>query len=85
VTPRPASRWRSRRLRTLGRYARPYTRRAIVTAVTLLVATLAAIALPLISKEVIDNGIRTGDYIRVVLWVAVFLLVVVIGWIATAV
>ena len=84
MTPRPASRWRSRRLRTLGRYARPYTRRAIVTAVTLLVATLAAIALPLISKEVIDNGIRTGDYNRVVLWVAVFLLVVVIGWIATA-
>jgi len=75
---------RFRRGRTLGRFARPYTRRAIVAAFTLLVATGASVAGPLAAKEVIDRGIRTGDYSRVVLWVAVFLVIVVAGWIATA-
>ncbi|HXD69485.1 MAG TPA: ABC transporter ATP-binding protein [Gaiellales bacterium] len=75
---------RFRRGRTLGRFARPYTRRAIVAAFTLLVATGASVAGPLAAKEVIDRGIRTGDYRRVVLWVAVFLVIVVAGWIATA-
>ena len=75
---------RFRRGRTLGRFARPYTRRAIVAAFTLIVATAAAVAGPLAAKEVIDRGIRTGDYNRVVLWVAVFLVIVVAGWIATA-
>jgi ATP-binding cassette subfamily B protein len=75
---------RFRRGRTLGRFARPYTRRAVVAAVTLLVATGASVAGPLAAKEVIDRGIRTGDYNRVVLWVAVFLVIVVAGWIATA-
>jgi len=74
---------RFRRGRTLGRFARPYTRRAIVAAFTLIVATAAAVAGPLAAKEVIDRGIRTGDYNRVVLWVAVFLVVVMAGWIAT--
>jgi len=75
---------RFRRGRTLGRFARPYTRRAIVAAFTLLVATGASVAGPLAAKEVIDRGIRTGDYNRVVLWVAVFLVIVVAGWTATA-
>ena len=75
---------RFRRGRTLGRFARPYTRRAIVAALTLLVATGASVAGPLAAKEVIDRGIRTGDYNRVVLWVAVFLVIVMAGWIATA-
>jgi len=75
---------RFRRGRTLGRFARPYTRRAVVAAVTLLVATGASVAGPLAAKEVIDRGIRTGDYNRVVLWVAVFLVIVMAGWIATA-
>jgi len=75
---------RFRRGRTLGRFARPYTRRAIVAAFTLLVATGASVAGPLAAKEVIDRGIRTGDYDRVLLWVAVFLIIVVAGWIATA-
>jgi len=75
---------RFRRGRILGRFARPYTRRAIVAAFTLLVATGASVAGPLAAKELIDRGIRTGDYNRVVLWVAVFLVIVVAGWIATA-
>ncbi len=75
---------RFRRGRTLGRFARPYARRGIVAAFTLVVATGASVAGPVVAKQVIDSGIRTGDYSRVVLWVAVFLAVVVAGWAATA-
>ncbi len=75
---------RFRRGRTLARFARPYTRRAIVAAFTLALATGAAVAGPVVAKQVIDSGIRTGDYSRVVLWVAVFLAVVMLGWVATA-
>jgi ABC-type multidrug transport system fused ATPase/permease subunit len=84
VTAAQARPERFRRGRTLARFARPYTRRGIVAAFTLLVATGASVAGPVVAKQVIDSGIRTGDYSRVVLWVAVFLVVVVAGWIATA-
>jgi ABC-type multidrug transport system fused ATPase/permease subunit len=81
--PRPTRR-RFRRGRTLARFARPYTRRAIVAAFTLAAATGASVAGPVVAKQVIDSGIRPGDYDQVVLWVGVFLAVVVTGWIATA-
>jgi ATP-binding cassette subfamily B protein len=55
-----------------------------VAAFTLVSATCASVAGPVVAKQVIDSGIRTGDYSRVVLWVAVFLVVVVAGWMATA-
>jgi ABC-type multidrug transport system fused ATPase/permease subunit len=84
VTPPQPRRGRFRRGRTLARFARPYTRRAIVAAFTLAAATGASVAGPVVAKQVIDSGIRTGDYDQVVLWVAVFLAVVVTGWIATA-
>ena len=83
TAPQPR-RQRFRRGRTLARFARPYTRRGVVAAFTLIVATGASVAGPVIAKEVIDSGIRTGDYDKVVLWVAAFLAVVVAGWIATA-
>jgi ATP-binding cassette subfamily B protein len=75
---------RGSRLRTLVRFARPYRARTALTAVTLVLATVASVAGPVVSKQVIDSGIRTGDYSRVVLWVSVFLAVVAVGWIATA-
>jgi ABC-type multidrug transport system fused ATPase/permease subunit len=84
VTAAPGQPRRFRRGRTLARFARPYTRRGIVAAFTLIVATGASVAGPVVAKQVIDSGIRTGDYSRVVLWVAVFLAVVVAGWMATA-
>jgi ABC-type multidrug transport system fused ATPase/permease subunit len=84
VTAAPGKPRRFRRGRTLARFARPYTRRGIVAAFTLIVATGASVAGPVVAKQVIDSGIRTGDYSRVVLWVAVFLAVVVAGWMATA-
>jgi ABC-type multidrug transport system fused ATPase/permease subunit len=75
---------RFRRGRTLARFARPYTRRGIVAGFTMIVATGASVAGPVVAKQVIDSGIRPGDYSRVVEWVAVFLAVVVVGWMATA-
>jgi ABC-type multidrug transport system fused ATPase/permease subunit len=84
VTAAPGKPRRFRRGRTLARFARPYTRRGTVAAFTLIVATGASVAGPVVAKQVIDSGIRTGDYSRVVLWVAVFLAVVVAGWMATA-
>jgi len=84
VTAVPGRPQRFRRGRTLARFARPYTRRGIVAAFTLVVATGASVAGPVVAKQVIDSGIRTGDYNRVVLWVVVFLAVVVAGWTATA-
>jgi ABC-type multidrug transport system fused ATPase/permease subunit len=84
VTRPEGRRERFRRGRTLARFARPYTRRAVVAAFTLAAATGASVAGPVVAKQVIDSGIRTGDYNQVVMWVAVFLAVVVVGWIATA-
>jgi ATP-binding cassette subfamily B protein len=84
VTPSRRSPARFRRGRTLARFARPYTRRATLAGFTLAVATGASVAGPVVAKQVIDSGIRTGDYNRVVLWVVVFLAVVIAGWMATA-
>jgi ATP-binding cassette subfamily B protein len=75
---------RGGRLGTLYRFARPYRGRAILTAITLLLATGASVAGPLVAKQVIDSGISTGQYDKVVLWVGVFLVVVAVGWVATA-
>jgi ABC-type multidrug transport system fused ATPase/permease subunit len=85
VTATRADRRRgTRRVHTLGRFARPYRRRALVALFTLIVATTTSIAGPLVAKEVIDSGIRSGHYDIVVLWVGVFLAVVTIGWMASA-
>jgi ATP-binding cassette subfamily B protein len=72
------------RVRTIGRFARPYRGRALVALFTLIVATVTSVAGPVVAKEVIDSGIRSGHYDIVVLWVCVFLVVVVVGWMATA-
>ncbi len=72
------------RARTLWRFATPYRRRAALALVTLIVATVTTVAGPLAAKQVIDAGISPGRYDMVVLWVAVFLVVVIAGWAATA-
>jgi ABC-type multidrug transport system fused ATPase/permease subunit len=69
---------------TLWRFATPYRRRAALALLTLIVATVTSVAGPLVAKEVIDAGISKGRYDAVVLWVAVFVVVVICGWIATA-
>ncbi|HEY3766114.1 MAG TPA: ABC transporter ATP-binding protein [Gaiellales bacterium] len=72
------------RVRTLWRFVTPYRRRSILAAFTLIVATVTSVAGPVVAKEVIDAGISRGRYDIVVLWVAVFVVVVVAGWAATA-
>jgi len=73
-----------KRVRTIARFARPYRGRALLALFTLIVATAASVAGPVVAKQVIDSGIRTGRYDVVVEWVAVFLVVVAAGWAATA-
>ncbi len=73
-----------KRVRMIARFARPYRGRALFALFTLIVATATSVAGPLVAKEVIDSGIQPGDYSVVVEWVAVFLVVVVVGWAATA-
>jgi ABC-type multidrug transport system fused ATPase/permease subunit len=81
---RAERRRRDGRLRTLGRFASPYRRRALLALFTLIVATVTSVAGPLVAKEVIDSGIRSGRYDIVVLWVCVYLAVALAGWMATA-
>ncbi len=72
------------RARTLWRFVTPYRSRTILAAFTLVVATVTSVAGPVVAKEVIDAGISRGRYDIVVLWVAVFVVVVVASWAATA-
>jgi ABC-type multidrug transport system fused ATPase/permease subunit len=74
--------WRAtvRRVTELLRYIRPYRRRAVLAVVALLAATATTIAGPVVAKQVIDNGIRPGDKGQIEMWVAVFLMVAVAGW-----
>ncbi|HSS56058.1 MAG TPA: ABC transporter transmembrane domain-containing protein, partial [Gaiellales bacterium] len=77
-------RWGKGRVGTIARFARPYRRRALLALFTLIVATAASVSGPVVAKEVIDSGIRSGNYDIVVLWVCVFLVVALVGWMATA-
>jgi ABC-type multidrug transport system fused ATPase/permease subunit len=81
VSPRPQG---AGRMRTLGGLARPYGRRTFLAIVTLVLATATSVSGPLAAKEVIDDGISTGRYRGVVIWVGVFLAITVVGWAATA-
>ena len=72
------------RVRTIGRFARPYRGRAIVALFTLLVATATSVAGPVVAKQAIDAGIAPGTTTSSSLWVCVFLAVAVVGWMATA-
>jgi len=70
----------TRRMRGLLRYARPYWFRGSIALAALLVTTATAIAGPVIAKYAIDNGISKSDMGVVELWVGVYLVVAVVGW-----
>ena len=70
----------TRRMRGLLRYARPYWFRGSIALVALLITTATAIAGPVIAKYAIDNGIAKSDMQVVELWVGVYLVVAVAGW-----
>ena len=70
----------TRRMRGLLGYARPYWFRGSIALFALLMTTATAIAGPVIAKYAIDNGISKGDMGVVELWVGIYLVVAVIGW-----
>jgi ATP-binding cassette subfamily B protein len=70
----------TRRMRGLLRYAKPYWFRGSIALFALLVTTATAIAGPVIAKYAIDNGISKSDMGVVEVWVGVYLVVAVVGW-----
>jgi ABC-type multidrug transport system fused ATPase/permease subunit len=85
VRPRDWS-WRQsrRRLGQLARLVRPYKLRASLSLGLLLVATLTALAPPYLAKLAIDKGIAQGDLVVLGYIVAVFLVVGLANWAASA-
>ena len=70
----------TRRMAKLAGLTRPYAFRAVLSIVTLLGVTAATLAGPYLTKEAIDRGITPADRSALVLWVGLFLVVAVLGW-----
>lgn len=70
--------------RLLGRllaYLRPYLRRTTVAVVLMAISSLLSVAGPWIIGQAIDDGIRAGSLSQLRLWVAFFVVAVVLEWI----
>ncbi|MGI9659431.1 MAG: ABC transporter ATP-binding protein [Gaiellaceae bacterium] len=78
--------WRRtiRRTALLVRLTAPYKLRAALAVISLLAATAAALALPLLAKLAIDEGISKGDTGRLGTVVGLFVGAAALGWLATA-
>src|SRR5436190_2449464 len=76
--------WRRtvRRVRTLASLARPYKLRTSLAILTLLLATLTALAPPYLAKVAVDKGIRGDDLHLLTLVVVAFLVAGLANWIA---
>jgi ABC-type multidrug transport system fused ATPase/permease subunit len=76
--------WRRtvRRIRTLASLARPYKLRTSLAIVTLLLATVTALAPPYLAKLAVDKGIRGDDLQLLTLIVVAFLVTGLANWIA---
>ena len=92
MAPRHASRadvndwsWRRtiRRAALLVRLTAPYKGRAVLAVLSLLAATAAALALPLLAKLAIDEGISNGDPGRLGTIAGLFVGAAALGWLAT--
>ena len=78
--------WRRtrRRLATLARLAAPYKLRTTLAIVSLLLATLTALAPPYLAKVAIDRGIAQDNLMLLGVVVALFLVAGIANWAATA-
>ena len=78
--------WRRtrRRLATLARLAAPYKLRTTLAIVSLLLATLTALAPPYLAKVAIDRGIAQDNLTLLGVVVALFLVAGIANWAATA-
>jgi ABC-type multidrug transport system fused ATPase/permease subunit len=74
--------WRStrRRIATLARFAARYKLRMALSIVSLLAATVTALAPPFLSKYAIDDGIRKHDLTKLWWIVGAFLLAGLLNW-----
>jgi ATP-binding cassette, subfamily B, bacterial len=74
--------WRRtrRRLATLARLTRPYKLRTALSIVSLLAATVTALAPPFLSKYAVDEGIRRQDLAALWWIVAIFLVAGLLNW-----
>ena len=79
LTPPPVERHKLRRLLP---YFRPYKGRALATVVLMLVVTACGLAIPALAQFAIDHGITARDKGVLVLSVAVFVLIGLVGWLA---
>ena len=74
----------ARRVAQLVRYVSRHKLRSAVAIIALLGATATTIAGPVIAQQAIDRGIVPGDFGTVQFWVAIYLVVAVLGWAFTA-
>jgi ABC-type multidrug transport system fused ATPase/permease subunit len=74
--------WRStrRRIATLARFAARYKLRTALSIVSLLAATVTALAPPFLAKYAVDDGILHHDMTKLVLIVGAFLLAGLLNW-----
>src|ERR671937_60492 len=74
--------WRStrRRIATLARFAARYKLRTALSIVSLLVATVTALAPPFLAKYAVDDGIRKHDLVKLWWIVGAFLLAGLLNW-----
>jgi ABC-type multidrug transport system fused ATPase/permease subunit len=73
------------RVSQLVRYTARHKGRALIAIVALLGSTATTIAGPVVAKQAIDRGITPGDFGAIELWVAVFVVVAIAGWLFGAV
>jgi ATP-binding cassette subfamily B protein len=75
-----------RRVKALWAYNWPYRRQSAAALTMMLAATATSIAGPLVIKLAIDRGIAGSppDFGQVELWVAVFIVVTVAGWVTSS-
>jgi ATP-binding cassette, subfamily B, bacterial len=78
--------WRrtARRISTLARLTAPYKWRTTLAIATLLAATLTSLAPPYLAKLALDDGIRAGNYRRLVDVVIAFVIAGVLNWVMSA-
>jgi ATP-binding cassette subfamily B protein len=69
-----------RRLATLARLTAPYKKRTILSIFALLLATVTALAPPLLSKYAVDYGIKEQDLAALSWIVAIFILAGLANW-----
>ena len=71
-----------RNMRRLLPYFRPYRGRVAVTIVLMLLVTASTLAAPALAQVAIDDGIQAGSVTTLIVIVAVFVVIGLIGWIA---